>query len=166
MPIKIEEPQFESLDESLPTHPSEGPITPFKNPIDLANSIKKEEEIFTPNDHAQIEKYAKHYGVDLDELAKNLEQNTLKRISGGASITNAKNDALEELLEQVANGTYKSAITNKTKKKIEDQVDDGVTEDDIGYVRNVLNTIPEIGNLSDNALRKIISTIIKKKGGK
>ena len=139
------------------------PTTTFKSPLELANSFTKEQEIFTPNDNVQIEKYAKHYGVDLDSLRKDLEQNTLKRITKGASITNAKNDAMEELLDQVANGTYKGAITNKTKIKIKDQVDDGVTEDDIGYLRNVLNDNPEIGKLSNETLRKIISSIRNKK---
>ena len=150
-------------EEIIETSETSTPSTPFKNPIELANSIKSEQEIFTPDDGARIEKYAKHYGVDLDSLRKDLESNTLKRITGGSSPTNAKNDALEELLEQVANGSYKGTISKPTKNKIKDQVDDGVTEDDIGYLRNVLNDNPEIGKLSNETLRKIISSIRNKK---
>lgn len=151
----------ESLQEGLEIN--ESPSTSFKSPVDLSNNIISEQEIFTPNDNAQVEKYAKHYNVDIDSLRKDIETNALKRISGGASVTNAKNEALEELLNQVANGKYKATISKPTKNKIKDQVDDGVTEEDIGYLRNVLNDIPELVNLSNEQLRKIISSIRNKK---
>ena len=157
MAIKTENELQEGLEAN------ETPSSSFKNPIDLSNSFISEQEIFTTNDNAQVEKYAKHYNVDVNELKKSLEQRALEHIQKGKSTTNAKNDAMEELLEQVANGQYKSAISKPTKNKIKDQVDDGVTEDDIGYLINVLNDIPELTNLSNDQLRKIISSIRNKK---
>lgn len=72
-----------------------------KNPLELAQAI------FTENDENQINEYAKHYGVEVKGLKRALERDTLNRINKGSSHTNAKNDAMEELLEQVANGQYK-----------------------------------------------------------
>lgn len=47
--------------------------------------------------------------------------------------------------------------------KIEEQVNDGVTEDDIGYLRQVLQDIPGFNSLPDNQIRKIISSIRNRK---
>jgi len=63
------------------------------------------EEIFTDNDTAQIERYAKHYGVDVEELKDNIHQNALDRIRQGDSVTNAKNDAMEEELDRLEPGS-------------------------------------------------------------
>lgn len=41
-------------------------------------------------------------------------------------------------------------------KKIEEQVDDGVTEDDVGYIRGVLEGIPGMNELTTEQIRKII----------
>lgn len=82
----------------------------YKNPLEQSQAI------FTENDENQINDYAKHYGVDVNRLKKTLEQRTLDRISHGAANTNAKNDAMEELLDQVANGIYKDPVFNQAEQ--------------------------------------------------
>lgn len=47
--------------------------------------------------------------------------------------------------------------------KIEEQVKDGVTEDDVGYIRNVLQDIPAMNQLTNEQIRRIISTIRNRK---
>ena len=74
------------------------------------------EEVFTDNDNAQIEKYAEHYGVDASELKDAIHQKALDYIREGDSITNAKDDAMESILEDVASGEY-----NKEMQKAQEQ---------------------------------------------
>lgn len=74
------------------------------------------EEIFTDNDNAQIEKYAEHYEVDASELKDAIHQKALDYIREGDSITNAKDDAMESILEDVASGEY-----NREMKKAQEQ---------------------------------------------
>lgn len=59
---------------------------------------------------------------------------------------------------------YKAARTKKSDltNKIKDQIDDGVTEDDIGYLRQVLNETG-INQLTNDQIRKIISSIRSRK---
>jgi len=67
---------------------------------------KSYEEVFTDNDTKQIEKYAEHYGVDVDELKDRIHQNALDKIRQGDSVTNAKNDAMEEVLDELVSGSF------------------------------------------------------------
>lgn len=55
-----------------------------------------------------------------------------------------------------AGGKKKKKNDELIDKKIEEQVDDGVTEDDVGYIRNVLEGIPGMNELTTEQIRKII----------
>lgn len=68
------------------------------------------EEVFTGNDNSQIERYAEKYGIDASELKDEIHQDALDRIRQGDSVTNAKNDAMEEVLGRLAEGPDNSEM--------------------------------------------------------
>ena len=72
-----------------------------------------ESALFTDNDENQIKKYAERYEVPFDGLKQVIEEETQKRIDNGESVTNAKNDAMEDVLgEVVARGNYEAFLKN------------------------------------------------------
>ena len=81
--------------------PEQWRYKPAKNPDELFD--KGFDEIFTPNDIAQIEKYAKRYELDPDELKYELYHDAIYRTrnNGSLALTNAKNDSMEEILGRI-----------------------------------------------------------------
>ncbi len=75
-----------------------------------------EDKDFTKNDHDQIARYAKRYEVNEDELYDEIIGRAQDKIREGSSPTNAKNDAMEEVLDEVANGEY-----NREMQKAQEQ---------------------------------------------
>lgn len=94
--------------QRYPGHGDELTIDAFDDDYDeeFEDFHKSYEEVFTDNDTKQIEKYAEHYGVDAGELKDRIHQNALDKMRQGDSVTNAKNDAMEEVLDEVANGDF------------------------------------------------------------
>lgn len=64
------------------------------------------EDNFTENDIKEIERYAEHYDVDTEELKQKIWDRFNEKIKDGTSVTNAKNDAMEEVLDDVVSGKF------------------------------------------------------------
>lgn len=62
-------------------------------------------EIFSDSADKQIERYAEHYGVDASELKDEIYQKALDEIREGGSLSNARNNAMEEVLDSLDPGS-------------------------------------------------------------
>lgn len=83
------------------------------------------DDVFTKNDINKIKEYAERYEYDLDEFEYELFQDVEDRVKNkGQSLTNAKNDAMEEYLERMVANAVKNP-----KVQFSDLTDDELKEE-------------------------------------
>ena len=141
-------------------------------------------ELLTDNDMAQIKKYAERYEIPLDGLKQVIEEEAQKLIDNGASVTNAKNDAMESVLDDVVSrGNLESFLRGDKDKgnpyDPEKLPDEGMSQEELDneikggsneklvndYLDGKIDTKTfnsDFNNLSDED-KKVVQEMISKK---